>query len=108
MRRFVLVDDAFKRPLAPIRKRLPGDRASGTEPPRDFACGVDGKSVEPCAVRQRVTGAGTGDKWGKFRDRDVVPGEGSVSDEPADRNACALTQGQRDEAEPILIKGTVL
>ena len=29
-------------------------------------------------------------------------------DEPADRNACALTQGQRDEAEPILIKGTVL
>ena len=79
MRRFVLVDDAFKRPLAPIRKRLPGDRASGTEPPRDFACGVDGESVEPCAVRQRVTGAGTGDKWGKFRDRDVVPGVADVA-----------------------------
>ena len=73
VRRFVLVDDAFKRPLAPIRKRLPGDRASGTEPPRDFACGVDGESVEPCAVRQRVTGAGTGDERGKLGERVVVP-----------------------------------
>ena len=89
MRWFVLVDDAFKRPLAPIRKRLPGDRASGTEPPRDFACGVYGESVEPCAVRQRVTGAGTGDERGKLGDRDVVPGKGRVLDEPADRNARA-------------------